>query len=44
MRPDAVLSNVIQSSGGAISDVSHMPPEVQQFISTWTLRESVVVI
>lgn len=44
LRPDAVLSNVIQSAQGTVSDVSQLPPEVQSFISAWTLQEMTVSV
>ena len=43
-RGDAIFSNVIQSPEGTLSDVSHMPPEVTQFIGTYTLSENVVAV
>ena len=44
IRGDAVLSNVIQSASGAVSDVSQLPPEVGSFIDAWKLGEQVVTI
>ena len=34
----------LASPEGTLSDVSHMPPEVQHFIGTYTLTESVVAV
>ena len=36
-RPDAVLSNTLQTPEGNILDLSRIPPEVQQFISGWRI-------
>lgn len=37
-RPDAVLSNTLQTPEGNILDLSRMPPEVAQFISAWKIE------
>ncbi len=36
-RPDAVLSNTLQTPEGNILDLSHLPPEVTQFIAAWRI-------
>lgn len=36
-RPDAVLSNTIQTPEGNILDLSRMPPEVQGFVQQWRI-------
>jgi len=36
-RPDAVLSNTIQTPEGNILDLSRMPPEVQQIVAQWRI-------
>lgn len=36
-RPDAVLSNTIQTPEGNVLDLSRIPPEVQQFIAGWRI-------
>ena len=43
-RADAVLSNVISTPEGTLTDVSQLPPEVQRFVDSWSLRESVVAV
>ena len=42
-RPDAVLSNTIQTPEGNVLDLSRMPPEVQGFISQWRIGVDEVV-
>ena len=42
-RPDAVLSNTFQTPEGNILDLSHIPPEVKQFVSLWRIDLDTVV-
>ena len=42
-RPDAVLSNTIQTPEGNVLDLSRMPPEVQGFITQWRIGVDEVV-
>ena len=42
-RPDAVLSNTLQTPEGNILDLSHIPPEVKQFVSLWRIDLDTVV-
>jgi len=42
-RPDAVLSNTIQTPEGNVLDLSGMPPEVQLFIQDWRIPLDEVV-
>lgn len=42
VRPDSVFSNVIQTPGGTLADVSQYPPEVQMFVGQYRLEDSAV--
>lgn len=43
-RPDAVLSNTIQTPEGNILDLSRIPPEVKDFIAGWRIDLDTVAI
>lgn len=36
-RPDAVLSNTLQTPEGNVLDLSRIPPEVREFIANWRI-------
>lgn len=42
-RPDAVLSNVLQTPGGDVLDVSNWPPEVTKFVADWKIDTDAAV-
>jgi hypothetical protein len=44
IRPDALLSGVIQIGEGAFSDTRELPPEVTMFLADWSVGPMVVAV
>lgn len=44
LRPDSLLTGVVQVGEGAFSSLSGIPDEVREFVHTWSLRSSVVAV